>query len=265
MKAEVSTQAARAITSRSTRVDLLFSGYFRVDPALLDRYGAFDISLNIDLPLFFDPFLLFNSKKKSYQRLHESIIAYRQYLRDRSTESSLDEGTIQALYRFPEVEEVWLGFSENGNHGNGLGRKFALALNRNLNLIFKDFGNEQITQGSHLEKLCLIGSGVGRDHVSDFTVNLIKGYLLRYTQIFAQKHIDPSLRRRVAVRRTQFNYSTHSWVSGEYDLPFFRNEYILLSPNDMLTKDETWINRPACLDLCSTYQMRCQIVSYAPH
>lgn len=40
-----------------------FSDRFRVSPYVLDRYGAFDISVVSDLPLFIDPFLLFNSQK----------------------------------------------------------------------------------------------------------------------------------------------------------------------------------------------------------
>jgi hypothetical protein len=39
--------------------------------------------------------------------------------------------------------------------------------------IFHDFGEERITKGGHLEKLCLIKEGVGRDNISDFTTNLI--------------------------------------------------------------------------------------------
>lgn len=47
-------------------IDIYFSDYFDVDPLLLERYGAFNISLVTDLPLFIDPFLLFNSKKSEY-------------------------------------------------------------------------------------------------------------------------------------------------------------------------------------------------------
>jgi hypothetical protein len=42
------------------RMDLFFSQYFDVKPAVLEEFGAFDISLASDLPLFIDPFLLFS-------------------------------------------------------------------------------------------------------------------------------------------------------------------------------------------------------------
>jgi hypothetical protein len=40
-----------------------FSDYFGVHPDVLAKYGALDISVVTDLPLFIDPFLLFNSDK----------------------------------------------------------------------------------------------------------------------------------------------------------------------------------------------------------
>lgn len=43
--------------------DIYFSDYFGVDAHALSEYGAFDISVVSDLPMFIDPFLLFNSAK----------------------------------------------------------------------------------------------------------------------------------------------------------------------------------------------------------
>lgn len=48
-------------------MDIYFSDYFRISPDAIDEYGAFNVSLVADLPLFIDPFLLFNSKKPEYQ------------------------------------------------------------------------------------------------------------------------------------------------------------------------------------------------------
>jgi hypothetical protein len=94
-----------------------------------------------------------------------------------------------------------------------------------------------------LEKLCLFKERVGKDNISDFTTNLIKEYLLEYTQAFAQKHIHRSLRKRVGVNKVRFNYGTQTWEKGVYELPFIDGDFVILTPKDMLTKDETWINR----------------------
>ena len=229
---------------RSTMMYLYFSDVFGVSPKVLDNYGAFNISLVTDLPLFIDPFLLFNSKKKEYQQLHDDIIKYLRFLKDKSTAGTVSTGLLKSWYHFPEVKENWLGFCASGNTGRGLGKDFAMALNENLRNLFSDFGSEKVTKGSHLEKLCLIKDGVGKDTISDFTTNLIKEFLLNYTETFAKKYIEKSLRREMAVERVSFNYKTESWQSDVFDLPVFKNKYVLLSPKEILTKDETWINKP---------------------
>jgi len=47
-----------------------FCDYFNIEPDILDEYGAFNISLITDLPLFIDPFLLYGSEDPKYQQLH---------------------------------------------------------------------------------------------------------------------------------------------------------------------------------------------------
>lgn len=177
-------------------MDVYFSDHFKVDPNDLEKYGAFNISLIADLPLFIDPFLLFNSKKTKYRELHDRIIEYLQFLRDKSVNNEgLSEGLLRSWYRFPEVKQNWLGFTLNSNRGSGLGHDFAVALHTNLHKIFSDFGKEKVTHGSHLEKLCLVGDRVGRDNISDFTTNLILEYLLEYTEVFARKYVAKEMRR----------------------------------------------------------------------
>ncbi len=222
---------------------MYFSDYFEVSPETLSGYGAFNVSLVNDLPLFIDPFLLFNSEKEEYQTLHSDIIRYLSFLREQSAQGTLSDGLVKNWYSFPEVKQTWLGFSLSGNKGSGLGHDFARGLNENLNLLFPDFGAEKITKDSHLEKLCLVKDGVGRDSISDFTTNLIKGYLLEYTQTFAQKHIDAKFRDVRVVEKVKFNYKTRSWMPARYELPIFDNDYVILTPFDLLTKDDTWINK----------------------
>lgn len=220
-----------------------FSDVFGVSTKQLNTFGAFDISLVNDLPLFIDPFLLFNSSKPEYRELHNGILRYMRFLRDKAVDPHLDEGLLGAWYTFPEVKQTWLGFSLAGNRGLGLRKDFASALHRNLNTVFADFGRERITQSSHLEKLCLIKEGIGRDRISDFTCNLIKGYLLQYTEQFAVRYIRPEHVDRFAVDKVRFNYDTESWESGTYVLPRLADDYVLLTPKDILTRDDTWINR----------------------
>lgn len=219
-----------------------FSDVFRVRPDVLAAYGAFDVALLNDLPLFVDPFLLYDGERPEYRRLHDGIISYLVFLKERALADDLDEVNIQRWLLFKEVRQNWLGFCRTGNRGTGLGLDFARALAKNLKGAFKDFGTETLTDASHIEKLGLLG-GVGRDHLSDLVTNLIKGYLLEYTQEFARKHLDSAQTADFAVDRVRFDYETRRWLGGRYTLPKLGRDYVLLTPEDILTRDESWINQ----------------------
>jgi hypothetical protein len=227
---------------------IYFSDFFDLDPGVVEAFGAFDVSLINDLPLFVDPFLLFNSKNPRYQELHGEIIRYMRFLKEVTLRGPVPSFLVDAWFSFKEVKQNWLGFSQSGNAGHGLGRDFARTLHRNFSTAFRDFGEETVTRSSHLEKLCLIKDGVGRDTLSDFTTNLIKGYLAEFTQEFGRQSLPQARRRKVSVTRVGFNYQTESWMHGTFELPFIDGDFVLLTPKDMLTKDEAWINRPELLN-----------------
>ena len=258
-----------SITSNKRPARIYFTDFFNVSPDALAKYGAFNVACIVALPLFIDPFLLFTSSKPEYKALHAEIIHHLSFLRDKSVDGGVNYGLLKARYCCDEVHQNQFGFCLSGNRGRGLGMNFARALNENLHNLFKDFGNEKVTRGSHLEKLVLIRSHVGRDNISDFTTNLIKGYLLEYTQRFALANIDSSKLRRITVPNTRFNYQFGFWESAQFDLPWLVNDYILLTPEDILTKDDTWINKedlrrdfPTIRDAIPDDALRAQINEY---
>jgi len=222
---------------------IYFSDVFGVEPEVVGTYGAFNIALVNDLPLFVDPFLLFDSERPEYRALHDDIIKYLVFVRDRAQADELTEGAISQWLFFREVKQNWLGFSRRGNSGTGLGKHFAEALARNFKRVFHNFGDETLTRSSHLEKLGLLSGGVGRDHLSDFTTNLIKGYLLKYTEDFAAAHLQTGQLKRVHIERVAFNYETRRWQSRHFMLPWHAGDYVILTPCEMLTRDEAWINQ----------------------
>lgn len=225
------------------KMKVYFADFFGISANTLEAYGAFNISLINDLPVFIDPFLLFNSKKIEYQALHDGIIQYLRFLREMSEDGPITDGLLRHWFLFPEVKQNWLGYCKVGNSGSGLGRGFATAMNSNLATIFADFGAEKVTKGSHLEKICLINDGVGKDNISDFTTNLIKGFLCRYTAKFARAHLAPTCCKLVQVTHASFDYDRRRWISGVYCLPYIDGDFVLLTPKDILTKDDAWINK----------------------
>ncbi len=221
---------------------IYFTDFFDIPTKLLEDYGGFNVSLINDLPLFIDPFLLFGSKKPEYQELHKSILKYLSFLKSKSEAGIKDTGQIKSWYLFPEVKQNWFGYSMVGNSGSGLGEKFGKAMSSSMHIVFDDLGKEKITQSSHLEKAGLFEIGVGKDNISDFTTNLTKEFLLSYTEKFAKSNIKPELLKIVKVEKVYFDYELERWMPREFTLPFLFDDFVILTPRDILTKDDNWIN-----------------------
>lgn len=221
---------------------IYFSDFFEVKTSTIENYGAFNISLINDLPLFIDPFLLFGSKKKEYQELHQEIIKYLSFLKNRAEKGKTSKQHIKSWYLFPEVRQNWFGYSKVGNKGTGLGMDFGKAFSSSIQFVFDDLGEEIVTQSSHLEKAGLFEIGVGKDNISDFTTNLIKQFLLCYTEKFAVENINEKYLQKTMVEKVYFDYTYQRWMPKSFTLPYMFGDFIILTPRDLLTKDDNWIN-----------------------
>ncbi len=221
---------------------MYFSDYFKIEKRKIEEYGAIDLNLICDIPLFIDPMLIFNSKKDEYIILHEGIIKYFHFLAIKS-EQGFSEGDLTTYFDFSEIKNNWLGYSKSGNDGNGNGKDFSRFFAQNIKFALQTNG---ISKGKHFEKAILLFEGNGRDKISDLTTHLILDYLATYTQEFAIKNIDEKYLATFYLD-ARFNYETESFESVEYTLPFVykkgKKEFILLTPIDILRKDEPTINR----------------------
>lgn len=140
---------------------MFFSEKFNVGSELIETYGAVDISLICDVPLFVDPMLIFNSNKPEYKALHEEIIKFFHFLYKKA-EKGLTKKEIGAWFNFKEVPNNWLGYSLEGNKGLALGQKYAEFLYNNIAFAINTNG---LTQSGHIEKIMLLYEGSGKDRI----------------------------------------------------------------------------------------------------
>jgi hypothetical protein len=191
--------------------------------------------LAVDLRLGIDPFLLFKSRDPRLQRLHTMLIS----LFDRAIQCYRD-GDAQAvdyLIDFPEVNEIGFGYTRTSIGGSGLGRY----LNRALADILGATDALRTVPLRHVEELQLLSPGIGPDRVSDVAANILKRFLVEYTQEQAALwHIPLSTGLPVA---HYFDAETQEWADGYFDLP--RNPVsggaILLVPRRVV-RHLPWIN-----------------------
>lgn len=136
-----------------SNVNIYFSDFFNVEEKVIDEYGAINISLINDLPLFVDPFLLFSSEDKKLKKIHDEMISYLKFLQIKSEQiDELSGGMLKSWFMFSEVKQTWLGFSLSGNNGRGLGPDFAKGLFKGFKTDFQSFSKESILQEAHMEK-----------------------------------------------------------------------------------------------------------------
>lgn len=228
--------------------NLKFSEIFEVDKNILEQEGFVDVSLLCDLPLFVDPFLIFGSQKEEYLELNNEINRYLLFLKKKAIQHEIHSGMLKSWFTFSEVYNNWLGYCKFGNKGSGLGLKFAKNLYYNLKNKLNNFGDGEILSVEHIEKLCLIDDKIGSDNISDFVVNILKHYFLEKTQEFCKKYIKPEYCAMFNVERAYFDYNLEKWMPKQFYLPKFNDEYILLTPIDILTKDSSWLNTNDMVD-----------------
>ena len=121
-----------------------------------------------------------------------------------------------------------MGLAQYGNGGKGLGKHFAKGAILSFNGFYNSFGEEEITTETHIEKLTLLNSGVGKDFISDFTTNLILEYLLEFTQNFAGEYLDKSQVKEFSIR-CRFDEKTKIWQPRTFKLPYFFIRFCIIN------------------------------------
>ncbi|MCL4242982.1 MAG: hypothetical protein KJ048_16645 [Dehalococcoidia bacterium] len=192
-------------------------------------------TLDKDLPLCIDPFLLFKSRNGEFREQHIRLMELFDHAFD-----LFEDGKIQELSRlidFPEANEIGMGYSTKGMRGRGLGEQ--------LNTLFVETltASEALRQRRlrHVEELQLLSVGVGSDRISDIAADALKAYLIEYTQKQAALWNIP-LTNDLPVEHV-LDVDSYEWSDGYYDLPCnpINGRPILLVPRRMV-RLLPWIN-----------------------
>jgi hypothetical protein len=167
--------------------------------------------IGIDLPLGIDPFLLFKSHDPAYRSLHELILTafnagVEAVRRDDATAA-------ERIFDFPEVSAIGLGYTVRSKRGSGVGSHLR-------RLILDTLSNSPalLERGvRHIEEMQLLSAGVGPDRISDIGANVIKKFLIEYTQRQCEIWNLP-LTAGVPIAHV-YNPATHSWYDTYENLP----------------------------------------------
>lgn len=196
---------------------MYFSDHFGIgDP---EAHEWFDQLLESDTRLFCDPFQIFKEpENSSWGDAHDELINYFQYCFQilaghESNEDSLQYRKVVQLMWYPEPEEFGLGFVGTGRSGAGTGRGFAKRITNAM--------AEAITRGlqdmRHFEELGLLVDKIGRDRISDITLNILKPRFITYTEDLSLELGLPT--STVPVKHAAFDPVRRRWEEREHQLP----------------------------------------------
>lgn len=214
-----------------------------LDPAvrpLLSGVSQYEVDfviprVGVDVPVGIDPFLLFKSRDPELRGLHDNIISVFRSGVDCIKAGRAEEA--RAIFQFPEVAEIGLGYTRKGKKGSGVGDFLSTLI---LNTL-RDSPRMLDRGVRHVEELQLISMGIGPDRVSDIAASLIKSFLIEYTQKQCATWGIP-LARGAPVKHW-FDYGIWNWMDGYFDLPIspLDGSPILLVPR-RIVRALPWIN-----------------------
>lgn len=216
-------------------MNILFSEYFKVKLRGTEKW--FDPVIGHDTNLFIDPFLVekIATKIPEFKDSHgKVIIFFNEAFQDAAKLVHRNSNTCKPLLRsfeFPEVNELYLGYSKPGNRGAGSSKGYARLL---LSAVFEliDAG---ITSISRFEELELFKEGFGADRIGDMMSDLLKPELVKYTQrICEEKKIKLHPHRL----RNMYHSDGRVWQDDKVKLPCIKTAwgkyFVILSPKAFL-------------------------------
>lgn len=143
----------------------------------------------------------------------------------------------ERIFDFPEVSAIGLGYTQGSKRGSGVGTHLT-------DLVIETLAGSPALQERgirHVEEMQLVSAGIGPDRVSDIAANLLKRFLIEYTQRQCAIWNLP-LKSGVPITHI-YDPRSQSWEDSYEDLPVspVDGSPILLVPR-RLVRFLPWIN-----------------------
>jgi hypothetical protein len=210
------------------------------EPSLFAHLNQLEVDFVIprpigDLPLCVDPFLLYKSRDPEMRALHKRIVGHFAGGVDAINAGNLAEA--KRILDFPEAPEIGFGYSARNKRGSGVGTILQTLLVDSLAI-----SPAIMARGiRHVEEMQLISPGIGPDRIGDIASNILKEYLIEYTQRQCAIHSIP-MARQVPISHV-YDAGDGTWHDGYFELPVNPSDGlpILLVPR-RIVRQLPWIN-----------------------
>lgn len=208
---------------------MLFSETFSLGDVSAEEW--FDPFLSIDTRLFIDPFLLYDNERDGFVGSHGEIIQFFHNAFELIAKSQGDRGSsywkrAENILLFPEVEELCLGYTNEGTGGAGSGKEVARQIASGLWAAIQ----QGIKDLKHFEEVQIFQEGIGPDRISDATAGILRHRLADYTSTICVQYGIPL--QDIRYGRSKFDVEAGRWISGTFRLPInpYNGKPIFLVP-----------------------------------
>jgi hypothetical protein len=225
---------------------MYFSDAFKIEKPSEEDW--FNLWLANDTKIYVDPMLVYQCEHKDFLETSKKIgeffkEAFKRVVVAKNTRSPQMRDKALEMLRFKEPSELYLGYTNYGSRGSGIGKDFARqiydAMVDFVELGFEDFGE-------YVSPLEIFVEGVGADRISDMIVNLMKEDLIKYTQkICNEKRISM---KKFPIINASFDNNL-GWVQKKVCLPEnpLDKKPIILVPKDFL-RTNSYLDREDFLE-----------------
>lgn len=200
------------------------SDYLNVEPAALDRTGAFNGFLDEDTNLFIDPRLLKKTAapelQESYQRIRDRFSKVIKLLSLSQSPGDVFWRNADVLLDFPEVRGLCIGYCSGSTDGSGIGPELRTQLLETAKIII-DAG---IEYPELFEVMGLFEKDIGADRICDMIATIIMPDLLAYSKrVFNEIGVSSNVPFVSAHKKIRLPQNPHSLAP------------IILVPKDVLS------------------------------
>ena len=187
-----------------------------------------DIDINKDMPLFIDPYRISKLSGPYIDEANSIINNYFSYLIELLSVGEYNKARL-IFTHLNEVNETCLGYSKNKPRGNGMGIKKA------SDFFSAIVHSKAIKYGiiQSIEDIRVFVDGIDADRLSDMTSNIIRKFLIEYTQNQCKLFNIP-LTSGVA-SGMYWDVNSRSWKQEYTDMLVINNKKYLLVPKIFVT------------------------------
>ena len=185
-----------------------------------------DIDLENDLELFIDPYIFTKLKGDFASKCSNTIINFFNEIIDLIRKQD-ELNAIRILNGLKEPSETHLGLSYHSVNGKAVRGKKALKL-------YQKLANSNAAKTGRLKDLSdceLMIDGIGKDNISDITTNIIRQYLIEYTENQCKIYGIPMM----PFTNRIWDSLKKKWIEKKYDLPSINGKKIIFVPKSIVT------------------------------